>query len=97
PDQYSIPYATPNRKMGVRMEQEAYDTKAQTAQFKPFEQNEYDDQTKQAPFQAAYENINRELQKQATSPTNPFEAREFTRSEKAVPPQSQPQVPRQSP
>lgn len=77
PDQYSIPYAASNRKMGAKME-EPFDAKA-APNYKPFEQ---DINEKQAPFQtaqAAYENINREMQKQSFAATNPFEAKEGSR------------------
>ncbi|HEY8444035.1 MAG TPA: hypothetical protein VIL24_04480 [Clostridia bacterium] len=87
PDQYSIPYAAPNRKVGLHTE-EPLDVKS-APNYKPFEQEP--EQPKQAPFQSAYENINREIQKQSFAATNPFEAKEAAR------PQPQPQVVRTQP
>lgn len=76
PEQFSIPYAAPVRKMGVKTET-PFEAKAASgssaSNYKPFEQ-EISEQPKQAPFQAAYENINREIRQTATA-SNPYEAK----------------------
>lgn len=104
PDQYSIPYTTPTRKAGEREQRpiELKDVfgpkpapKKTPPHYKSFEQDEFIQQERQAPFQAAYENINREIQKQTVIPTNPFETKEAARPEKTT--QPQPQMPRQTP
>jgi hypothetical protein len=102
PEEYSIPYTDSTRKMGARESRptEFEDIfgpkpapKKTPSHYKSFEQDEFGQQEKQAPFQAAYENINREIQKQTISPTSSFDMREPSRSEKIAP---QPQMPRQA-